>query len=67
MNKPKKHHPHLVSFDPETGARYVCFTREKVKRTVELVPFSIRIPGLMITLDLDEANQPVGIEIIGAP
>ena len=50
-----------MEIDTETHSAYVRFTNNKVVRTVSQDSGS----GPVIAIDLDQANQVVGIELIG--
>ena len=49
----------MVQYDPEAGATYVELTDASVARTVNV--------GDLVTVDVDEAGQPVGIDFAVLP
>jgi uncharacterized protein YuzE len=50
----------IVEIDTEAGAAYVRFKKAKIARTV-----SREGPGPIIAVDLDSANEVIGVELIG--
>lgn len=49
----------MVSYDPDADATYVKVTDAPVARTDVL--------GDLVTVDLDDAEEPVGVEVLKAP
>jgi len=52
--------PPVVEFDGSIRAWYVRFSKRKVARTL-----SEDKPGVVVTIDLDDRNEVVGVELIG--
>lgn len=52
--------PPLVEFDGSIRAWYVRFSKRKVARTL-----SEDKPGVVVTIDLDDRGEVVGVELIG--
>src|SRR4030095_16301315 len=52
--------PPVIEFDPSVGAIYVRFLRRVVKRTIEQTS-----EGMIVTVDLAQNGEVVGVEGIG--
>lgn len=52
--------PPVVEFDGSIRAWYVRFSKRKIVRTL-----SEDKPGVVVTIDLDDRNEVVGVELLG--